>query len=99
MTAASLTAVHPTNLTYLGLTRSLVPGNADLPNTYPGISGMASTIPLDKSTYEPEDTPHWLMDTAVRGSMAQVYQLIQGPEDASFTYGGPFYGDIEGYFF
>jgi hypothetical protein len=31
--------------------------------------------------------------------MAQVYQLIQGPEDASFSYGGPFYGDIEGFFF
>jgi hypothetical protein len=54
---------------------------------------------LDKSTYEPEDTPHWLLDTAIRGSMAQVYSLIQGPEDASFSYGGPFYGDIEGYFF
>lgn len=99
MTAASLLAVHPSNLTFLGLTRSLVPGNSDLPGTYPGIAGMASTIPLDKSTYEPEDMPHWLLDQSVRGSMAQVYSLIQGPEDATFTYGGPFYGDIEGYFF
>lgn len=99
MTAASLTAVRPTNLTFLGLSRSLVPGNADLPNTYPGITGIASTIPLDKSDYQPEDTPRWLMDTAVRGSMAHVYSVIQGPEDATFSYGGPFYGDIEGYFF
>jgi hypothetical protein len=60
---------------------------------------MASTIPLDKSSYQPEDTPHWLLDTSIRGSMAQVFQLIQGPEDATFSYGGPFYGDIEGYFF
>lgn len=99
MTAAALTAVRPSNLSFLGLSRSVIPGNADLPNTYPGITGMASTIPLDKSSYEPEDMPHWLMDTSIRGSMAHVYQLIQGPEDASFSYGGPFYGDIEGYFF
>lgn len=98
MTAASLTAVRPSNLSYLGLSRQPVPGTPVLPGTYPGIAGMASTIPLDKSTYEPEDTPHWLMDTSIRGSMAQVYSLIQGPEDATFNYGGPFYGDIEGFF-
>src|SRR5277367_97382 len=98
MTAASLSAVYPASLTYLGLSRQPVPGVAQLPGVYPGISGMASTIPLDKSSYEPQDTPHWLMDTSIRGSMAQVFQLIQGPEDATFSYGGPFYGDIEGYF-
>lgn len=99
MTAASLTAVRPSNLSFLGLSRSQVPGNADLPGTFPNITGMATTIPLDKSNYQPEDTPHWLMDTSIRGSMAQVYSLIQGPEDATFSYGGPFYGDIEGFFF
>lgn len=98
MTAASLTAIRPSNLSYLGLSRQLTPGLPVLPGTYPGITGMASTIPLDKSSYEPEDTPRWLMDTAVRGSMAEVYSLIQGPEDATFNYGGPFYGDIEGFF-
>jgi hypothetical protein len=99
VTAASLTAVHPASLSFLGLSRQPTPGAAQLPGAYPGISGMASTIPLDKSSYSPEDTPHWLLDTSIRGSMAQVFQLIQGPEDASFSYGGPFYGDIEGYFF
>lgn len=99
MTAASLLAVRPSNLSFMGVSRSLIPGNLDLPGTYPGITGMASTIPLDKSQYQPEDMPHWLMDTAIRGSMAEVYSLIQGPEDASFQYGGPFYGDIEGFFF
>ena len=99
MTAASLTAVRPSNLSYLGLSRQKVPGAPELPGTSPGIVGMASTIPLDKSNYSPEDMPHWLLDSSLRGSMAQVYQVIQGPEDASFSYGGPFYGDIEGYFF
>jgi hypothetical protein len=98
MSVATLTAVHPSSLSFLGLSRSLVPGNPDLPGVYPGITGMASTIPLDKSQYQPEDTPHWLLDTAIRGSMAEVFNVIQGPEDASFSYGGPFYGDIEGYF-
>jgi hypothetical protein len=98
VTAASLSAVHPVSLSYLGLSRQPVPGVPVLPGLYPGLTGMASTIPLDKSSYQPEDTPHWLLDTAIRGSMAQVFQLIQGPEDATFSYGGPFYGDIEGYF-
>jgi hypothetical protein len=98
MTAASLTSVYPSSLTYLGLSRQPAPGVPVLPGSYPGIPGMATTIPLDKSSYEPQDTPHWLMDTSIRGSMAQVFQLIQGPEDATFSYGGPFYGDIEGYF-
>jgi hypothetical protein len=90
--------VFPGAKTFLGLTREQNAGSAAMPGTLPGISGVATTIPMDKSSFEPEDTPHWLPDEAIRGSMAQLFNMILGPEDATFSYGGPFYGDIEGFF-
>lgn len=90
--------VFPGSKTWLGLTREEVAGTPEMPGIFPGIAGMASTIPLDKSSFEPEDTPHWLPDEAIRGSMAQLFNMILGPEDATFSYGGPFYGDMEGFF-
>jgi hypothetical protein len=69
-----------------------------MPGTFPGSTGLASTIPLDKASFEPEDTPHWLPDEALRGSLAMLFNMILGPEDATFNYGGPFFGDVEGYF-
>jgi hypothetical protein len=90
--------VFPGSKTWLGVTRELQAGQAQLPGFAPGIAGIASTIPLDKSTFEPEDMPHWLMDESLRGSMAQLFNVILGPEDATFSYGGPFFGDMEGYF-
>ena len=90
--------VFPGSKTFLGVTREGVAGVPLLPGIYPGITGQASTIPLDKASFEPEDTPHWLPDEALRGSMAQLFNMILGPEDASFNYGGPFFGDMEGFF-
>jgi hypothetical protein len=82
----------------MGFSREQVAGVPQLPGAFPNIAGMPSTIPLDKSSFEPEDTPHWLMDQAIRGSMAKTFAVILGPEDASFSYGGPFFGDVEGVF-
>jgi len=90
--------VFPSSKTWLGATRELTAGSAQMPGTSPGIAGMPSTIPLDKSSFEVEDTPHWLPDEAIRGSMAKTFSMILGPEDATFSYGGPFFGDMEGFF-
>ena len=90
--------VFPSSKTWLGASRELVAGSAQMPGTSPGIAGMPSTIPLDKSSFEVEDTPHWLPDEAIRGSMAKTFSMILGPEDATFSYGGPFFGDVEGFF-
>lgn len=90
--------VFPSSKTWLGLTRELTAGAGQLPGYAPGIAGMASTIPLDKGSFEPEDMPHFLMDESIRGSMAKNFAVILGPEDASFSYGGPFFGDMEGFF-
>jgi hypothetical protein len=90
--------VFPSSKTWLGATRELNAGTGQMPGFAPGIAGMPSTIPLDKSSFEVEDTPHWLPDEAIRGSMAKTFSMILGPEDATFSYGGPFFGDVEGFF-
>lgn len=83
--------VYPSSLTWLGIGREA-----------PGATGTAvaptNLIPLDKGSYEPEDTPQWLMDEALRHSMAKTFAVIQGPEDATFSYGGPVFGDVYGFF-
>lgn len=81
--------VAPSTKSWLGFAREITVGNAVLP---------AVTIPLDKGTYEPEDLIKYLPDEAIRGSMALIYQEIAGVEDASFTYGGPVFGDVYGFF-
>lgn len=56
-----------------------------------------NTIPLSKSEYEPEDMPHFLEDLAIRGSMSHRFADILGVEDANFSYGGPVFGDVQGF--
>lgn len=88
--------VAPSVKTWLGIDRELVVGTPVLPGST--TTGNPSTIPLDKSTYEPEDMPHWLPDEAIRGSMSRVYAEVLGVEEASWNLGGPFFGDVFGYF-
>jgi hypothetical protein len=83
--------VYPSSLTWLGIGRE-APGATGTP------VAPTNLIPLDSGTYEPEDTPQWLMDEAIRYSMAKTFAVIQGPEDASFSYGGPVFGDVYGFF-
>src|SRR5215469_13773864 len=90
------TAVAPSSRTWLGIAREVGgggvsgAGNATLPT---------ATIPLDKSTYEPEDMPKFLEDLAIRGSMSQRFADVLGVEDATFNFGGPVFGNVWGYFF
>jgi hypothetical protein len=90
------TLVAPSTKTWLGIERELVVGTPKLPDSV--TSGNAATMPLDKSQYEPEDTPHWLPDEAIRGSMAQLFAEVQGPEEATWSLGGPVFGNVFGYF-
>ncbi len=83
------TTVAPSVKTWLGLARELTVGTPVLPTV---------TVPLDQGTYEPEDTPMFLHDDAIRGAMALVYGEILGVEDATFSYGGPVFGDVYGFF-
>lgn len=80
--------VAPASRSWLGIGRESFTGSPVLP---------VATIPLDKNSYQPEDTPKFLPDEAIRGVMAQLYNDILGVEDATFSFGGPSFLDTTGY--
>ncbi len=83
------TLVAPSSRTWLGLAREATTGTAVTPS---------NTIPLNKSEYDPEDMPKFLEDLAIRGYMTHRYADVLGVEDANFSYGGPVFGDVWGFF-
>lgn len=82
--------IYPGVLSYLGLARELTAGTTVLP---------VITHPLDQSQFEPEDTPKFLDDKAIRGSMTDLFYKTLGVESATFSFGGPNFLDSHGYFF
>lgn len=89
MTIPAIALVAPASKTWLGVARELTMGSAVQP---------VQTIPLLKNSFQPEDVPKWLHDESIRGSMALVFNDIQGVESSTFSYGGPAFLDVEGYF-
>ena len=81
--------VAPSSKSWLGVGRELIPGLSPVLPT--------NTIPLDMSSYQPEDTPKFLHDEAIRGVMASLYNDILGVEDATFSFGGPMFLDVGGF--
>lgn len=81
-------AVAPGTKRSLGVARELDAGTATLPS---------NTIPQDQRSLMPEDTPRFLPDQAIRGSMALRYANILGPEDATFSFGSPAFLDTYGF--
>ena len=81
--------VAPSSKSWLGVGRELTTGLGPVLPT--------NTIPLDMSSYQPEDTPKFLHDEAIRGVMAQLYNDILGVEDATFSFGGPMFLDVGGF--
>ena len=63
------------------------------------VTPPTNTVPVDAKSLAPEDDVHFLPDEAIRGSMAMLYNEIIGPEDATFSFGGPNFLDVYGYFF
>lgn len=82
--------IYPGVLTWLGIARELTAGTAVLP-TY--------THPLDQGSFEPEDTPKFLQDKAIRGAMTDLFYETLGVESSTFSFGGPNFLDTHGYFF
>ena len=82
-------AVAPSSRRWLGIARELQVGQALLPT---------NTIPTDAKSFSPEDTPKFLPDEAIRGQMSLLYNEILGPEDATFSFGGPNFLDVHGFF-
>lgn len=82
--------IYPGVLSWLGLARELTVGT---------IVSPVITHPLNQSEFEPEDTPKFLDDKAIRGSMTDLFYKTLGVEQATFSFGGPNFLDSHGYFF
>ena len=57
------------------------------------------THPVEQGQFEPEDSPRFLDDKAIRGSMTDLFYKTLGVESATFSLGGPNFLDSHGYFF
>ena len=82
-------AVAPSSRRWWGVARENQVGVATPPT---------NTVPVDAKSLAPVDTPKFLPDEAIRGSMAMLYNEILGPEDATFSFGGPNFLDVYGFF-
>ena len=71
---------------YIGLAVEVTQGTAVVP---------AVTLPVD--AFSPFDQPTWLDDKALRGSMTEPYNRVQGVEHTEFDMGGPAYFDTMPY--
>ena len=80
----------PVVLSWLGIARELTAGTPVSP---------VITHPLDQGSFEPEDTPKFLKDMAIRGAMTDLFYETLGVESATFSFGGPNFLDSHGYFF
>lgn len=82
--------IYPGVLSWLGVARELTVGTPLVP---------VITHPLEQGSFEPEDTPRFLDDKAIRGSMTDLFYKTLGVESATFSFGGPNFLDSHGYFF
>jgi hypothetical protein len=83
-------SVHPSYLTWMGVAREATTATAVMP---------VGALALEQNSFDIEDTPIFLPDNAIRGSMTFLFNEIIGPEDSTFSIGGPAYLDIEGFIF
>src|SRR6516162_9568233 len=84
------TFIAPSTKTFLNLSRELVVGS-------PVTTTPSATMPLDQNDFNPEDTPRFLPDEAIRGVMTPLFNEIRGVQSATFSLGGPVFLDIEGF--
>src|SRR6516162_9328730 len=82
--------IAPSTRTFLNMGRELVVGT-------PTLATPQATMPLDQNDYNPEDTPKFLPDEAIRGVMTPLFNEIRGVQNAQFCLGAPLYLDIEGF--
>lgn len=78
------TTIQPVQEAELYAVKEAVAGT--VPSSAPG-----TVIPYTQ--FQPTDTPMWLDDESVQGSMGDFYGSYQGPLIAGFTCGGNLFGD------
>lgn len=73
---------NPSNLSFIGVAKETTKG-----------TGLASTAYIPVDTFEPLDNVTYLEDKAMRGSMADVYNMVAGPIFSEISFGGPCFPD------
>ena len=81
--------IYPSVESWLGIAREMTVGTPVNP---------VITHPLDQSGFEPEDTPKFLDDKAIRGSMTDLFYKTLGVTSGTFSFSGPNFLDSHGYF-
>lgn len=71
----STPTTFPSSKQWLGMAKETVQGTAVTPAT--------SFMPIGK--FQPKDDPVWLEDRALRGSMAGLHGVVQGPQKSTFS--------------
>lgn len=80
-------AVAPVSLTQLGIGKEPLASKG---------TAVAATdlLPVAIDKLSPHDKVAYLEDMAARGSMAELYDEIQGIKDSEFGFGGPVFADV-----
>lgn len=77
---------YPTQKQFVGFAKETTPGTP---------VAMTVTMPVD--SFDPEDKVTPLIDSALRGSMAEEYNYIAGVKHSEFTGKGPMFMDSAGF--
>lgn len=86
--ATAPSVIYPSQRSYLGIARELTAGTPLTPT---------NTIPVDRNAYQPEDTPKYLPDEAIRGAMAVLFNEVTGVVNSTFSFGAPNFLDVDGF--
>lgn len=70
---------YPSAKQFAGIAKETIQGTA--------VTAITHTIPV--ASFKPKDDPVLLEDTALRGSMNELYGVIQGPQKSSWSMDGP----------
>lgn len=73
---------NPSNLSFIGIAKETTKG-----------TGAAATAYIPMDTFEPLDNVSYLEDSAMRGSMVDVYNMVAGPIFSEISMGGPAFPD------
>ena len=80
---------QPSVKSYLGIAKEATKGTPVAATNF---------IPFTMNTFKPVDVIAPLYDEALRGSMAQTYNYLQGRRHTTIDVGGPVFADTVGYF-
>jgi len=83
-----MTLAQPSVKSYLGVALETTKGTAVAATNF---------VPITVNTFKPVDVIAPLYDTAIRGSMVENYNYVQGRRNTTVDFGGPVFADTIGF--